>query len=140
MNRENTTAVLSANLPAAASYPNEYRYGTDTGVYYYSDGTSWTIKTFDTGRSLHQHAGTITAGATAQLVTAASTKRKWLFFQNLSSDTDMYIGIGYVPTTSNGMFISKGAGNIRFEVYVPTDAIYVLCATTGKPFVCLEGF
>ena len=139
MNRENTRSGLAADIGAASSYSNQYYYGTDTGVYYYSDGTSWTIKTFDVANSLHNHSSTIAAGNTAQLITAAATKRKWLFFQNLS-DTDMYIGIGYVPTTSNGMFIAKSGGNIRFEVYVPTDALYVLCASSSKAFVCLEGF
>ena len=140
MNRENTRSGLAADIGAAASYSNQYYYGIDTGIYYYSDGTSWATQTFDVSRSVYNHAGTIAAGNTAQLVTAASTKRKWLFFQNLSSDTDMYLGLGYAPTTGNGMFISKGGGNVRFEVYVPTDAIYVLCATTGKAFACLEGF
>jgi hypothetical protein len=139
MNRENTRSGLAADIGAAASYSDQYYYGTDTGVYYYSDGTSWTIKTFDVAHSLHNHSSTITTGNTAQLITAASTKRKWLFFQNLS-DTDMYLGIGYIPTTSNGMFIAKSGGNIRFEVYVPTDAIRVLCASSSKAFVCLEGF
>lgn len=139
MNRENTRSGLAADIGAADWYSEQYYYGTDTGVYYYSDGTSWTIKTFDAAHSLHNHSSTITTGNTAQLITAASTKRKWLFFQNLS-DTDMYLGIGYVPTTSNGMFITKSGGNIRFEVYVPTDAIHVLCASSSKAFVCLEGF
>jgi hypothetical protein len=140
MNRENTRSGLAADIGAAASYSNQYYYGTDTGVYYYSDGTSWAIKTFDTARSVYNRAGTITTGNTAQLVAPAATKRKWLFFQNLATDADMYLGIGYIPTTSNGMFIARSGGNIRFEVYVPSDAIYVLCASSSKAFVCLEGF
>jgi len=138
MARHNSRSGLAADIGAAASYSNQYYYGTDTGLYYYSNGAAWTIKTFDDARSVVNRAGSIATGNTAQLVMSANTDRRWLFFQNLS-DTDMYLGIGYAPTTSNGMFIAKSSGNVRFEVFVPTDAIYVLCSAASKVFSCLEG-
>lgn len=136
MARHNSRSGLAANIGAAASYSNQYYYGTDTGLYYYSDGTNWTIKTFDDARSVVNRSDTTSNGS--KLIMPANTDRRWFFFQNLS-DTDMYLGIGYAPTTSNGMFIAKSAGNIRLEVFVPTDAIYVYCSAASKAFSCLEG-
>jgi hypothetical protein len=138
MSRHNTRKGPAANIGSAATYSNQYYYGIDTGLYYYSNGSSWTIKTFDDARGVVNQSGAITTGNTAQLVMPANTDRRWLFFQNLS-DTAMYLGIGYAPTTTNGMLIAASGGNIRFEVFVPTDAIYVLCASSTKAFSCLEG-
>jgi hypothetical protein len=139
MQRENTRSGLFANIGAASSYSNQYYFATDLGIYYYSDGTNWTTATFDKANSVYNWSGTIATGNTAQLVIAPNQKRKWLFFQN-NSNADMYIGIGYAPTTSNGILVAKSGTIIRFDGYVPMDSIYVLCATGSNPFVCLEGY
>ena len=47
MARQNTLSGLAADIGIASSYKDQYYYGTDTGVYYYSDGTNWTVTTFD---------------------------------------------------------------------------------------------
>ena len=138
MSRKYTREGLAASIGAAYSYSNQYYYGTDTGVYYYSDGSNWTITTFNEGRSVENHSGNITAGGTAQLVMSANADRKWLFFQNLS-DTDMYLGLGYVPTATTGMMIAKSGTSLKLEAFVVTDAIYVFCASTSKVFIALEG-
>jgi hypothetical protein len=138
MSRKYTREGLAADIGAASSYSNQYYYGTDTGVYYYSDGSNWTITTFNEGRSVENHSDSITTGGTAQLVMSANADRKWLFFQNLS-DTDMYLGLGYVPTATTGMMIAKNGTSLKLEAFVVTDAIYVLCTLASKVFIALEG-
>lgn len=82
---------------------------------------------------------TITTGGTSQQVAASNTSRKYFAIQNIS-DTDMYLGVGYTPTTTTGILLSKSGGGFVFESnFIPTQAINILCATTGKAFVAWEG-
>jgi len=82
---------------------------------------------------------TITTGGTHQQVFASNANRKFLLVQNVS-DTDMNLGIGYNPTASTGIFLAKSGGGFVFESsFIPTQEIRILCATTGKAFVALEG-
>jgi hypothetical protein len=138
MSRKNTRSGLASAIGAASAYSNQYYYGTDTGVYYYSDGSSWTIATFSEGRGVVNRSGSIAAGNTAQVLMTANPDRKWFFFQNLS-DTDMYLGLGYVPTTTNSIMVAKAGSSLKLEAFVVTDAVYVLCSAANKAFVALEG-
>lgn len=92
-----------------------------------------------TGNVTEASTKTITTGGTHQQVFAANADRKFLLIQNVS-DTDMNLGIGYNPTASTGIFLSKSGGGIVFESgFIPTQEIRILCATTGKAFVALQG-
>jgi hypothetical protein len=92
-----------------------------------------------TGNVTEASTKTITTGGTHQQVFAANSDRKFLLIQNVS-DTDMNLGIGYNPTASTGIFLSKSGGGVVFESgFIPTQEIRILCATTGKAFVALEG-
>lgn len=92
-----------------------------------------------TGNVTEASTKTITTGGTHQQVFAANADRKFLLIQNVS-DTDMNLGIGYNPTASTGVFLSKSGGGIVFESgFIPTQEIRILCATTGKAFVALQG-
>lgn len=103
----------------------------------YDDGNTSTITVGATG-SLTNSSGTITSGGTSQQVVASNTSRKYFCFQN-TSDTAMYLGVGYTPTTSNGLLMSASGGGFVLESnFIPTQAINVLCATTGKTFVAWE--
>ncbi|NBW17033.1 MAG: hypothetical protein EBR82_54560 [Caulobacteraceae bacterium] len=89
--------------------------------------------------SVTNRSSTITTGGTSQQVAASNTSRKYFLIQNIS-DTDMYLGVGYTPTTTTGILLSKNGSGITFESgFIPTSAINILCATTGKAFVALEG-
>lgn len=138
MFRKNIRQGTISDIGAASAHSNEYFYDTDKGIYYYSNGTSWSNATFNEGRSVSNHSGSIATGGTAQVIMAANTDRKWLFFQNISN-TDMYLGLGYIPTTSNGILVQKDGGSLKLESFVVTDAIYVICASASKAFVALEG-
>lgn len=127
-----------ADIGSASTYSNQYYYATDVALYYYSNGTVWTVAVFDKGNSLINLSGSISAGGTAQLITPADTSRKFLFFQN-TSVVAMYVGIGYIPTVDNGILVAASGGILRFETFVPTDAVRVFCATSSSKFVCLVG-
>lgn len=81
---------------------------------------------------------TIAAGGTAQDVYTAdqTPKNGFEFFNN--SDTVMYLDFGTAATTTKGIpvpaggsYYLPGAGGV-----VPSGRLSVLCATTGKTFVC----
>lgn len=88
---------------------------------------------------LTDRSGTITSGGDAQEVMAANPSRLAVFFQNLS-DTDMYVSFTGTATAGPGSFlIPSGGGTFPPAGYVPTQALSVLCATTGKEFSAYEG-
>ena len=79
--------------------------------------------------------------ATANLafITSAvtNTSRKYLLAQNISAGT-VTIGIGFSPTTTQGIQLSAGGG-LTFDAFCPTGAVYWLGAVTGAAFTILEG-
>jgi uncharacterized protein (DUF362 family) len=140
MHRKYTREGLFADIGAASSYGNEYYFATDTGQYYYSDGTNWNIVTFEDARSVTSRSGLIQTANVAQLVMPADTSRRWLFLQNHSSSS-MYVGLGYKPTTTTGILLHKDGGSLSLSEFVPTDAIYIVSgsAGAGNTFIALEG-
>jgi len=82
--------------------------------------------------------GSVTTANTSQLTTAVTnTSRKYLFTQNISTGI-VTIGIGFSPTTTQGIQLSAGSG-IVFDSFCPTGAVYWLGATTGAAWSILEG-
>ena len=139
MSRKNTRSGLASAIGSASTYSNQYYYGTDTGVYYYSNGSSWEITTFNEGRSVSNHSGVTLSNGAAKLVMPANPDRKWLFFQNISN-AHMHLGLGYIPTDDTGIMMSADSkASINLDKYVVTDAIYVICANADKKYVALEG-
>jgi hypothetical protein len=118
----------------------ESKLDTTTGLLTTLSADTAIIKTeVNRQGTLTNRSTTITAGGTSQQVAAANTSRNYLLIQNIS-DTAMYVGIGYTPTTTTGLLLSASGGGIVFETsFIPTQAINVLCATTGKAFVAWEG-
>ncbi len=79
------------------------------------------------------YSGSITTGGTAQQVLPQDDGRRYLLFVN-TSDTQMEIDFGRAATATS---IPVPAGATReFALGVPLDYLSVLCATTGKTFVC----
>jgi hypothetical protein len=82
--------------------------------------------------------GSVTTANTAQITTAVTnTSRKYLFSQNISTGI-VTIGVGFSPTTTQGIQLSPGSG-IVFDSFCPTGAVYWLGATTGAAWSILEG-
>lgn len=82
--------------------------------------------------------GSITAGGIAQDVYSdALSPRHGFEFQN-TSDTDMYLAWGTTATATTGLKVAAGAMYYRPgpDKIVPKGRMSVLCATTGKTFIC----
>jgi hypothetical protein len=136
-NNGNASGVVGANNPLPIS-------GTVTV------GNSVTIG------SLPAISGTVTAAApngtlttrfgtptTANTAFASScvtnANRKYLLIQNVTTGSNVItVGIGFTPTTTQGIQLTAGAG-ITFESsYIPTGAVYVLSSVTASNFTILE--
>lgn len=80
------------------------------------------------------NSGSITLGATAQTVAAANARRSYFFFLNIS-DTDMWLNFG-ATAVADQPSIKILAGGFYEPLVVPLNLVSVICATTGKKFVC----
>jgi hypothetical protein len=82
--------------------------------------------------------GSVTTASVAQLTSCVTnTSRKYLLAQNISAGT-VTIGIGFSPTTTQGIQLPAGGG-LTFDAFCPTGAVYWLGAVTGAAFTILEG-
>jgi hypothetical protein len=99
--------------------------------------TTVTVSALPSG-ALTTRFGSVTTANTSQITTAVTnTSRKYLLAQNISTGT-VTIGIGFSPTTTQGIQLTAGAG-LTFDSFVPTGAVYWLGATTGAAYTILEG-
>ena len=90
--------------------------------------------------SLTTRFGTPTTANTAFATSAVTnTNRKYLLIQNVTTGSNVItVGIGFTPTTTQGIQLTAGAG-ITFESsYIPTGAVYVLSSVTASNFTILE--
>jgi hypothetical protein len=81
-----------------------------------------------------------TTANSAQLSSAVTnSNRKYLLIQNVTTSANIVtIGIGFSPTTTQGIQLSAGAG-ITFESsYIPTGAVYFLSSVTASPITIIE--
>ena len=102
-------------------------------------GTLTALSSTGTITSNYNSNNTITTAGLAQLVANANTSRKYFVIQNIS-DTAMYLGVGYTPTTSTGLLLSANGGGMVFDgSFIPTEAVRIICSTAGKSFVAWEG-
>ena len=103
-----------------------------------SGGTSLLIG--GTTGSFTTRFGSVTTANTAQISTAVTNlSRKYLFVQNVTTSSNVItVGIGFTPTTTQGIQLATGA-LIDFESsFIPTGAVYILSSVTGSPFTILE--
>ena len=81
---------------------------------------------------------TITAANTSQQV-FANQKRSYLLVQN-NSDTDMWLGIGAVPTIGTGIRLpANGGGYVAEDGFIPSGQVNIICSAAGKSFYALQG-
>ena len=100
-------------------------------------GNSVTIGSLPSG-ALTTRFGSVTTANTAQITSAVTnTSRKYLLAQNISAGT-VTIGIGFSPTTTQGVQLPAGGG-LTFDAFCPTGAVYWLGAVTGAALTILEG-
>jgi hypothetical protein len=103
---------------------------------------SGTVTANNPNGTLTTRFGSVTTANTAQITTAVTnTSRKYLLCQNNQTGTSagtVTIGIGFTPTTTQGIQLISGA-SYTADSYVPTGAVYWLGAVTGANFTILEG-
>lgn len=88
--------------------------------------------------SLTTRFGSVTTANTAQITSAVTNpSRKYLLVQNIATST-VTIGIGFSPTTTQGIQLAGGAG-LTFDAFCPTGAVYWLSGVTGTNWSVLEG-
>jgi hypothetical protein len=99
---------------------------------------SGTVTANNPNGALTTRFGSVTTANTAQITSAVTnTNRKYLLAQNISAGT-VTIGIGFSPTTTQGIQLTAGGG-LTFDAFCPTGAVYWLGAVTGAAFTILEG-
>jgi hypothetical protein len=119
--------------------------GDDAGIAAVNDSTrrlpiSGTVTASAPNGSLTTRFGTPTTANTAFATSAVTNaSRKYLLIQNVTTGSNVItVGIGFTPTTTQGIQLTAGAG-ITFESsYIPTGAVYVLSSVTASNFTVLE--
>jgi len=95
-----------------------------------------TTETTLVANSYTDASSTITTGGTAQTILAANSARTGISFQNIS-DTDMYLNTTGIATAGVGSYLIKAGGTYVTDYGAKdSQAVSLLCATTGKDFTC----
>jgi len=130
-----TQAVsLASTTVTVSSLPNVTIGNSSVTV---SQSAAITVGALPSG-ALTTRFGSVTTANTAQITSAVTnTSRKYLLAQNISTGS-VTIGIGFSPTTTQGIQLAAGAG-LTFDAFCPTGAVYWLGAVTGADWTILEG-
>lgn len=127
------------DIAGTSGAPLIVAFDTNSGSTTVTVGNSVTIGSVPNG-SLTTRFGTPTT-ANVSFATSAVTNanRKYLLIQNVTTGSNVItVGIGFTPTTTQGIQLTAGAG-ITFESsYIPTGAVYVLSSVTASNFTILE--
>ncbi|NBQ64102.1 MAG: hypothetical protein EBT95_00805 [Verrucomicrobia bacterium] len=98
---------------------------------------SGTVTANNPSGALTTRFGSVTTANTAQISAVTNASRKFLLVQNIATST-VTIGIGFSPTTTQGIQLAAGAG-LTFDAFCPTGAVYWLSGVTGTNWSVLEG-
>ena len=99
---------------------------------------SGTVTANNPNGALTTRFGSVVTANLAQITSAVTnTSRKYLLAQNISAGT-VTIGIGFSPTTTQGIQLPAGGG-LTFDSFCPTGAVFWLGAVTGAAYTILEG-
>jgi len=101
---------------------------------------SGTVTANSSNGSLTTRFGSVTTANTAFATSAVTnTNRKYLLIQNITTASNVItVGIGFTPTTTQGIQLFSGAG-LTFEgSYIPTGAVNLLSSVTASCYTILE--
>lgn len=82
--------------------------------------------------------GSTSASALVTPVTITSAN-VYVFIQNISTQ-DMYVGIGFNPTTTTGILLKANGGSLEYDgTFLPTGAYNIITAGTQavQPYTCI---
>lgn len=101
---------------------------------------SGTVTANSSNGSLTTRFGSVTTANTAFATSAVTNaNRKYLLIQNTTTASNVItVGIGFTPTTTQGIQLFAGAG-LTFEgSYIPTGAVNLLSSVTASCYTILE--
>jgi len=101
---------------------------------------SGTVTANSSNGSLTTRFGSVTTANTAFATSAVTnSNRKYLLIQNITTASNVItVGVGFTPTTTQGIQLAAGAG-LTFEgSYIPTGAVNLLSSVTASCFTILE--
>lgn len=101
---------------------------------------SGTVTANSSNGSLTTRFGSVVTANTAFATSAVTNaNRKYLLIQNITTASNVItVGIGFTPTTTQGIQLFAGAG-LTFEgSYIPTGAVNLLSSVTASCFTILE--
>ena len=131
--RDNTSLNGSFPISGTVTVGNSVTIGSLPAI-------SGTVTAAAPNGALTTRFGTPTT-ANVSFATSAVTNanRKYLLIQNVTTGSNVItVGIGFTPTTTQGIQLTAGAG-ITFESsYIPTGAVYVLSSVTASNFTIME--
>jgi hypothetical protein len=81
----------------------------------------------------------VTANTAFETSAVTNSNRKYLLIQNITTASNVItVGIGFTPTTTQGIQLFAGAG-LTFEgTYIPTGAVNLLSSVTASCYTILE--
>jgi hypothetical protein len=130
------TAFISGTVPISISsvtVGNSVTIGSLPAI-------SGTVTANSSNGSLTTRFGSVPTANTAFATSAVTNAdRKYLLIQNVTTASNVItVGIGFTPTTTQGIQLSSGAG-LTFEgSYIPTGSVNLLSSVTASCFTILE--
>ena len=130
------TASISGTVPVSISsvtVGNSVTIGSLPAI-------SGTVTANSSNGSLTTRFGSVTTANTAFATSAVTNaNRKYLLIQNVTTASNVItVGVGFTPTTTQGIQLTAGAG-LTFEGnYIPTGAVNLLSSVTASCFTILE--
>lgn len=80
----------------------------------------------------------VSVGTSSTSVLAANAAREYLQLIN-DSDTTIYVSVGGSAAALNlGTRLNANGGSIVFDKFIPTGAIYAICASPSKNLLVTE--
>jgi hypothetical protein len=126
-------------LPAVANAASPT--WTETFQVALSEDLSGNLRTINTAQrgTLTDRSGTVATGGVSQQVMAANTARKYLLFENVSTE-DKWINFTTAATAAQPSILIKPNGSYELEGnYITTEAMNVISASTSSPYTAKEG-
>ena len=130
------TASISGTVPVSISSVTVGNSVTIASL----PAISGTVTANSSNGSLTTRFGSVTTANTAFATSAVTnSNRKYLLIQNITTASNVItVGVGFTPTTTQGIQLTAGAG-LTFEGnYIPTGAVNLLSSVTASCFTILE--
>ena len=134
------TVTIGSALPAGTNRIGVVTIGAGTVTIGAGTAQIGSVTANASNGSLTTRFGSVTTANTAFATSAVTNaNRKYLLIQNVTTASNVItVGVGFTPTTTQGIQLTAGAG-LTFEGnYIPTGAVNLLSSVTASCFTILE--